>query len=96
MFLDRYSGRHFYLKPLPFSLVLRAQIAYPLWFNKNYLCRKPPLTPMKLTKLFNDFFHSEKSGGIILIICTIISVVLANSGLGSLYASIWNYGVGGH
>ncbi|RAW01552.1 Na+/H+ antiporter NhaA [Pseudochryseolinea flava] len=51
---------------------------------------------MKLTKLFNDFFHSEKSGGIILIICTIISLVLANAALGPQYASIWNYEVGSH
>ena len=33
---------------------------------------------MRLTKLFNDFFESEK-GGVLLIVCTIISLLLANS-----------------
>lgn len=51
---------------------------------------------MKLTRLFNDFFHSEKSGGIILICCTLLSLLLANSGTHEAYSSIWNYDVGGH
>ncbi|HYF67403.1 MAG TPA: Na+/H+ antiporter NhaA [Ohtaekwangia sp.] len=51
---------------------------------------------MIVTKLFNDFFHSEKSGGIFLIICTVISLILTNSVLQPYYASIWNYDLGGH
>lgn len=51
---------------------------------------------MKLSRLFNDFFHSEKSGGIILICCTLLSLLLANSGVHDSYLSIWNYDVGGH
>jgi Na+:H+ antiporter, NhaA family len=51
---------------------------------------------MKLTKLFNDFFNSEKSTGIFLIICTIASLVLTNSRLESYYLSIWNYDAAGH
>ena len=47
---------------------------------------------MKLTtKLFNDFFNSEKTGGLILIACTILSLILANSAFQAQYASFWNY-----
>ena len=34
---------------------------------------------MKLTKLFREFFDSEKAGGLILIIATALSLILANS-----------------
>ncbi len=44
---------------------------------------------MKLTALFKDFFESEKSSGIILIACTIVSLVIANSFLGMDYINFW-------
>ena len=40
---------------------------------------------MKATKLFKEFFDSEKAGGLVLIACTIISLVLANSIFGTDY-----------
>ncbi|MBK8398723.1 MAG: Na+/H+ antiporter NhaA [Leptospiraceae bacterium] len=45
---------------------------------------------MKITKLFNEFFESEKAGGLILIFCTLLSLVLANSGLGESYSHFWH------
>jgi NhaA family Na+:H+ antiporter len=51
---------------------------------------------MKLTRLFNDFFHSEKAGGVILIICTILSLMITNSGLQEAYQSIWSYSISNH
>jgi Na+:H+ antiporter, NhaA family len=51
---------------------------------------------MKLTRQFVDFFNSEKSGGLILIICTVFSLLAANSFLGAEYLDIWNSNVGGH
>jgi NhaA family Na+:H+ antiporter len=45
---------------------------------------------MRLTKLFNDFFESEK-GGVLLIVCTVISLLLANSSIGESYLSFWHY-----
>ena len=51
---------------------------------------------MKLTKLFHDFFESEKTGGIILIFCTIISLLLSNSYLQSNYNELWNIEFGHH
>ncbi|TDD78263.1 Na+/H+ antiporter NhaA [Flavobacterium caseinilyticum] len=40
---------------------------------------------MKATKLFKEFFDSEKAGGLVLIACTIVSLVLANSIFGTDY-----------
>ena len=45
---------------------------------------------MKLTKLFNDFFESEK-GGVLLIACTIISLLLANSSISESYLNFWHF-----
>jgi NhaA family Na+:H+ antiporter len=51
---------------------------------------------MRLTKLFHDFFDSEKTGGLLLIACTIVSLVLANSGFGESYQHFWHTNLGGH
>ena len=45
---------------------------------------------MKLTILFKAFFESEKAGGLILILCAITSVLLANSTLGASYQHVWH------
>ena len=49
----------------------------------------------KLSKTFKEFFDSEKSGGILLIICTLISLVIANSIIGENYLKVWHVYVGG-
>jgi len=51
---------------------------------------------MKLTKLFIDFFNSEKAGGLILVFVTIISLILANSPWQTGYISFWHTDMGGH
>jgi Na+:H+ antiporter, NhaA family len=43
-----------------------------------------------LSKTFTNFFESEKSSGIVLIICTLISLFIANSIFSSSYLGIWN------
>ena len=48
----------------------------------------------KLSKAFNEFFEGEK-GGILLIICTIISLLIANSPIGENYFNFWHFYVGG-
>lgn len=48
----------------------------------------------KLSETFNQFFESEKSGGILLILCTIVSLALANSGLGASYLAMWQVHIG--
>lgn len=52
------------------------------------------LDPRTLSSTFQKFFNSEKSSGILLIVCTAISLLLANSSLGSDYASGWQVRVG--
>ncbi len=49
----------------------------------------------KLSKTFTNFFDSEKSSGILLIICTIISLLITNSMLGANYLTLWQLKVGG-
>jgi Na+:H+ antiporter, NhaA family len=42
----------------------------------------------RLTNSFEQFFASEKSGGILLVFCTIISLLVANSSLGAAYLGV--------
>ena len=42
-----------------------------------------------LTDTFVRFFESEKSGGLLLLFCTAISLVLANSAVGAAYLAAW-------
>lgn len=51
---------------------------------------------MKITKLYKEFFESEKSGGLILILCTIISIIISNLSFGNEYLSFWETPLGGH
>ena len=51
---------------------------------------------MKLTKLFNEFLESEKAGGLLLIVCTAVSLLLANSFYMNEYMAVWNFQIGGH
>ncbi len=44
---------------------------------------------------FNDFLESKKSGGMILILCTILSLMFANSALSESYLQIWHWHLGG-
>ena len=49
----------------------------------------------KLTKTFTNFFNSEKAGGIILIICTVVSLLMTNSPVGENYLNLWHFYVAG-
>ena len=49
----------------------------------------------KLSRTFNDFFDSEKSSGILLIVCTIVSLIFTNSMIGAKYLSLWQMSIGG-
>ncbi|MCF8323018.1 MAG: Na+/H+ antiporter NhaA [Flavobacterium sp.] len=48
------------------------------------------LKKTKKTRLFNAFFESEKSGGLLLLACTLLSLGLANSVLGESYLHFWH------
>ena len=49
----------------------------------------------KLSRTFTNFFDSEKSSGILLIICTVVSLLITNSILGANYLQFWHLDVGG-
>ncbi len=51
---------------------------------------------MKLTKLYKEFFNSEKTGGLVLVFVTIVSLLLANSALQDTYTGFWDFNIGGH
>lgn len=51
---------------------------------------------MIVSKLFNQFYHSQTSGGIVLIFCTALSLILANSSIAESYDSIWMTDMFGH
>lgn len=51
---------------------------------------------MKATTLFKDFFNSEKAGGLVLIACTILSLLLANSNYGTSYHDFFQTQFAGH
>ncbi len=51
---------------------------------------------MNITKLFKEFFDSEKAGGMTLIGCTILSLILANSQFGAEYIGFFKTELAGH
>lgn len=45
---------------------------------------------MKWTNLFRGFFESERIGGILLLFCTVVSLLIANSAWGDGYIHFWH------
>lgn len=50
---------------------------------------------MRLTQLFKEFTENEKASGIVLIACTAISLIVANSVIGGSYSAFWHTELGG-
>lgn len=46
--------------------------------------------------LFKEFLESEKSGGLVLIVCTILSLIIANSNFGTSYHDFFQTQFAGH
>lgn len=44
-----------------------------------------------LSRTFNNFFDSEKTSGLLMIFCTIISLAISNSPLGEQFLNFWHY-----
>ncbi len=51
---------------------------------------------MKYIKPFDEFLKSEKASGIILIFCTVLSLVLANSPWKDANVQVWSFQLGDH
>jgi len=49
---------------------------------------------MKLTKLFKEFFENEQASGVILILCAVSAIAIANSSLGQPFLDFWHIKVG--
>ena len=52
------------------------------------------MSDKKIPSLFDEFFNNEKATGIILILCTVVSILLVNSPAGSNYLSLWTTEIG--
>ena len=48
----------------------------------------------RLTALFREFFQSQQSAGILLVVATVTSLLLANSGIAEEYTSFWKTEIG--
>ena len=48
-----------------------------------------------LSHTFQRFFDSEKSSGILLLVCTAVSLLIANSSIGTGYMNVWQTNIGG-
>lgn len=49
---------------------------------------------MNATRLFKEFFNSEKAGGLLLIVCAIASLLLSNVSFGASYQKFWESSIG--
>jgi Na+:H+ antiporter, NhaA family len=51
---------------------------------------------MNASRLFREFFESEKAGGLLLLLVTLISLTLANSPIQASYIGFWETPIGHH
>jgi NhaA family Na+:H+ antiporter len=51
---------------------------------------------MRLTRLLRSFWESERAGGVVLVGCTLFSLLLTNSFWGEAYVGIWHAQLAGH
>jgi Na+:H+ antiporter, NhaA family len=51
---------------------------------------------MNASRLFREFFESEKAGGLLLLLVTLISLTLANSSIQTDYIGFWEIEIGHH
>jgi NhaA family Na+:H+ antiporter len=50
---------------------------------------------MQLTRLFREFWKNERSGGVVLVLCTVLSLALTNSAWGEAYVGLWHLKLAG-
>ena len=47
----------------------------------------PQKSPLRLTTLFKEFFQSQQAAGVLLVLATLVSLVLANASFGEEYGA---------
>ena len=55
---------------------------------------KSTKSPLRLTALFKEFFQSQQSAGILLVLATVVSLLIANSSGGPAYIAFWSQKIG--
>lgn len=71
--------------------VVRAASRPPLaWMNKSSFASQ-----RRSSRTFKDFFASNKSGGIVLIVCTLLSLLLSNAPASESYLAFWHLKIAG-
>jgi Na+:H+ antiporter, NhaA family len=69
---------------------------HPLCHRPNRMRSEPVDAGKKtLSRTFNAFFDSEKSSGILLAVCTLIAIAVANSPAGRAYLGFWQMPLAG-
>lgn len=53
-----------------------------------------PKSRLRLTTLFKEFFQSQQSAGILLVLATVASLLIANSSAGASYIAFWSQKIG--
>jgi len=53
-----------------------------------------PKSRLRLTALFKEFFQSQQSAGILLVLATVASLLIANSSAGPSYIAFWSQKIG--
>ncbi len=71
---------------------LRIQTIFTSTINNDYL----GIQIFQVLSLFIKFFRSEKAGGLILILCTLVSMILANSPAAGAYIHFWHQNAAFH
>lgn len=54
----------------------------------------PQKSPLRLTTLFKEFFQSQQAAGVLLVLATLVSLVLANASFGEEYIAFWGQEIG--
>lgn len=54
----------------------------------------PQKSSLRLTTLFKEFFQSQQAAGVLLVLATLVSLVLANASFGELYIAFWGQKIG--
>src|SRR5690349_18804899 len=49
-----------------------------------------PIDPTHPSRTFRDFVDSERAGGLLLVACTVVSMVVANSLFGGAWVGFWH------
>jgi len=76
------------------NIIFLSELKLKVILQKFKFLKIPSFTNINLTKLFKEFYESEKTAGLLLIVCTAVSLILANSPFSSGYLNFWQQNIG--